>query len=115
MFAHLSCLQPVFVDTTTALGADSPLVWGYGMARSACPADARPDDRVSVELWVPGADLWATVGTRTLWSGETDEEDEWEEAGECPAIVTVPRRDVWTLDEVGPGIGPDDPTPLGRR
>jgi len=104
MLVELSCLQPVFVDTVEATGAESPLVRGHGIARTACPADAVPEDRVTVELWVPGADLWATVGDRTVWSGESEEDDEWEAAGECPAIVTVPRRDVRTLDEVGLGL-----------
>ena len=115
MFPQLLCLQPVFIETTHAIGAESSLVRGYGIARTACPADARPSEPVTIEMWVPGADLWAKIGDRTFWSGETDEDDEWVAAGLGPAIVTVPRRDLWTLDEVGDGIGPYDPNPGGDR
>ena len=115
IFPELRCLQSVFVDTASALGAESPLVRGYGIVHTACPADARPDARVTVEMWVPEGHPglgWATIGDRTLWCSDDESADDWERAGECPAIVSVFRRDLRTVHEVGGEIGPDDPYPV---
>lgn len=80
MFPELSCCRPCSSTSPPHEGRDSFLVRDYGIARTACPADARPDDLVTIEMWVPGADLWAIVGGRTVWSGEAEGEDEWEAA-----------------------------------
>ena len=115
MFPELRCLQSVYVSTSEARGAESKVVRGYGIAHTGCDADAEPDTRVTVEMWVPEGCPglgWATIGDRTYWCGDDEGEDEWELAGLSPAIVTVPRRDVRTIDEVGEEMGPDDPCPM---
>ena len=104
-YAGLENHSKVFVHTTKATGEPGiETVSGYGQVLAAPPETDEGDLTVTIEMWEPG--LWAKLGERVFWSGDDDDDDEWEMAGRTPSIVGVPRRDVFPIEDVGTDLDP---------